>query len=365
LRKVFVSGCYDPLHAGHITFFRAARALGDHLTVCFASDAVLWTHKKRPASLPEEHKRAILESLETVDEVVIGRDENLGLDFASHFERLRPDVLAVTEDDRYEVIKQKLCEEVGAEYVVLPKSDPKFEPISSTAIVKQMVRPAELPLRVDLAGSWLDVPELARADGFVVNCAITPGISLWEWPYESEAGLGGSAAWVMLQGEQPLETEMAQGAGWQDPAVIAETGLCVWRSGKRPVLDLKRSGDLLKGRLALYWTEKREERTWLQRQWNSPRDLAAIAAASQIAREAVLNEDIEKLAAAMQATYKMQLAEGMSPLPEGDALVMKYCGRGWGGYAVALFACQADRDQQTSAEGERWRSIEPFCRERI
>ena len=36
MRKVFVSGCYDVLHAGHVEFFRAAKALGDHLTVCFA-----------------------------------------------------------------------------------------------------------------------------------------------------------------------------------------------------------------------------------------------------------------------------------------------------------------------------------------
>ena len=31
--KVFVSGCYDIVHAGHVQFFSEARALGDHLTV--------------------------------------------------------------------------------------------------------------------------------------------------------------------------------------------------------------------------------------------------------------------------------------------------------------------------------------------
>ena len=34
---VFVSGCYDILHAGHIQFLREARALGDELTVCLAA----------------------------------------------------------------------------------------------------------------------------------------------------------------------------------------------------------------------------------------------------------------------------------------------------------------------------------------
>jgi cytidyltransferase-like protein len=33
----FVSGCYDVLHAGHLQFFRDAKALGDYLTVSFAS----------------------------------------------------------------------------------------------------------------------------------------------------------------------------------------------------------------------------------------------------------------------------------------------------------------------------------------
>ncbi|MFZ9683667.1 MAG: adenylyltransferase/cytidyltransferase family protein, partial [Cephaloticoccus sp.] len=44
MRKIFVSGCYDIIHAGHIQFFREARALGDFLTVCFASAEVLWIH---------------------------------------------------------------------------------------------------------------------------------------------------------------------------------------------------------------------------------------------------------------------------------------------------------------------------------
>ena len=41
MRKVFVTGCYDILHAGHIQFFEEARALGDYLIVSFASSEVL------------------------------------------------------------------------------------------------------------------------------------------------------------------------------------------------------------------------------------------------------------------------------------------------------------------------------------
>ena len=56
MKKIFVSGCYDILHAGHLQFFEEARALGDHLTVSFASSEVLWFHKRRKPSIPDEHK---------------------------------------------------------------------------------------------------------------------------------------------------------------------------------------------------------------------------------------------------------------------------------------------------------------------
>ncbi|MEC7287801.1 MAG: adenylyltransferase/cytidyltransferase family protein, partial [Verrucomicrobiota bacterium] len=77
MKKVFISGCYDILHGGHIQFFREARALGHHLTVCFASDEILWKHKKRRSSLPQDHKLALMTALDMVDQVVIGDGNEL------------------------------------------------------------------------------------------------------------------------------------------------------------------------------------------------------------------------------------------------------------------------------------------------
>ena len=113
MKKVFISGCYDILHAGHIQFFKEAKALGDHLTVCFASDQVLWAHKHRRSSIPQEHKKAIIQSLEMVDNVVVGENMEIGLDFKDHFMLLKPDILAVTEDDQYGEIKRELCVQTG------------------------------------------------------------------------------------------------------------------------------------------------------------------------------------------------------------------------------------------------------------
>lgn len=160
--RVFVSGCYDILHAGHLQFFREARALGSHLTVSFASADVLWRHKQRRSSLPDDHKQALIAGMNGVDAVVVGCGHEEGLDFKDDFLRLRPDILAVTEDDKYADAKRALCTEVGARYIVLPKTPPQFSPVSTTQIVHFIRAPEMAPLRVDFAGGWLDVPRFAR-----------------------------------------------------------------------------------------------------------------------------------------------------------------------------------------------------------
>ena len=282
--RVFVSGCYDILHAGHVQFFREARALGDHLTVCFASNDVLWLHKQRRSSLPDEHKRALIAALTPVDEVLVGAGHDEGIDFKEHFLRLRPDILAVTEDDKYAPLKQALCAEVGARYVVMPKTPPQFPPISTTQIVKFIRAPEVAPLRVDFGGGWLDVPRHARTGAYIVNCAISPTVSLREWPYERNAGLGGSGAWALLNGKDGIGSELDLGVGWQDPAVIAETGLCVWRSGPRPVLEVKTNGEFLSGRMALLWTGSPHDTPGMA---DGARNYDAIEHAGATARKAV------------------------------------------------------------------------------
>ncbi len=138
IKKVFVSGCYDILHGGHIEFFTQAKALGDYLIVSFASDRILQIYKNKKTSIPERHKRKILESLRMVDEVVMGdQEEKVGLDFKEHFLRIKPDILAVTEDDKFGEQKIKLCAQIEAEYIVLPK-DLDFEKTSTTEIINKI-----------------------------------------------------------------------------------------------------------------------------------------------------------------------------------------------------------------------------------
>ncbi len=359
MKKVFVSGCYDILHAGHLQFFEEARALGDYLIVSFASAEVLWHHKRRKPSIPDDHKRALLMGLRMIDEVVVTQGHKEGVDFEEDFLRIRPDFLIVTEDDKYGDIKRELCRQVGAEYTVLPKTPPRFEPVSTSSIVRWVQAPTEAPLRIDFAGGWLDVPRFARPGEFIVNCAISPLVSLREWPYEKQAGLGGSGAWALLNGRDGVDSEVDLGVGWQDPAVIRETGLCVWRSGQRPVLDFKHNGDFLTGMMAIHWTGTQHDTPGVV---NLARDFDRIAQSGRIAREGVLHADIARLAEGVNFYHATQLDEGMDVLPDiPGAIARKYCGGGHGGYALYLFTDSGLRDQAVLA-GPDLRSVEPFCR---
>jgi len=68
-KVVLVTGGFDPLHSGHIEYFKAARELGDHLVVGLNSDEWLTRKKGRPFMSFKE-RAAIIKELECVDEVI-------------------------------------------------------------------------------------------------------------------------------------------------------------------------------------------------------------------------------------------------------------------------------------------------------
>ena len=59
---------------------------------------------------------------------------------------------------------------------------------------------------------------------------------------------------LCIEDKNGVETELSLGVGWQDPAVIMETGLCVWRSGKRAILEYKTNPDWLEKKMLILWT---------------------------------------------------------------------------------------------------------------
>lgn len=355
MKKVFVSGCYDILHAGHIQFFKDARALGDHLTVCFASDEVLKIYKDREPSLPHDNKAVLIGSFSFVDRVVTSSDVDPIFDFVGHINRDKPDILAVTEDDRHQKEKQRFCKKYGIKFVVLPKTNPVTQ-VSTSKILRSISRTEQVPLRVDFAGGWLDVPDLARKGGFIVNCAISPLVSIDHWPYELNSGLGGSAAHAILDVKNGVVAEFKRGVGWQDPAIIRETGLCIWRSGKTPVLEAKYNPSWLKGKMLIYYAGGKHQTASLV---SRKRDYDLIFKASLLAKIAVENSDIQTLAEAIGMSYEVQLGEKMKDLPAiKGAIAKKHLGGGHGGYALYLFKTKKDRDAAASRRGAK--VIEPY-----
>ncbi len=359
MKKVFVSGSFNVLHAGHIRFFRDASALGDYLIVSFPPADLLWKLYDKKSLLDDADKLALLRSLQMVDEVILSTDDDVELSFRSAFLESKPDILAVTTDDLYKEAKKRLCDEHGVEFVVLEKTQPEGKATSSSEVVSRIKAPLHVPLRVDFAGGWLDVPENAIPGEYIVNCSISPTVSLKEWDYRQGAGLGGSGGWSVLNGWDPVNSELGLGVGWQDPAVIAETGACVWCSGPKPVLDFKNTGEFLNGRMAVYDTRIKHDTPGLA---GLKRNFEKIAKAARVARLGVQEKDINVLAVGVQLSYQLQLDEGMAPLPAvGDCLAHKYCGGGHGGYALYLYETPEAR-AAALAECEYLYPIEPYCR---
>jgi len=72
---VLVTGGFDPLHSGHIEYFRAAKQLGDLLIVGLNSDAWLARKKGQPF-MPLEERRAIVGSLKDVHATMTFNDDD-------------------------------------------------------------------------------------------------------------------------------------------------------------------------------------------------------------------------------------------------------------------------------------------------
>lgn len=66
---VLVTGGFDPLHSGHIEYFKAAKALGDELHVGVNSDEWLTNKKGRPF-MPFAERATVIENLSMVDKVI-------------------------------------------------------------------------------------------------------------------------------------------------------------------------------------------------------------------------------------------------------------------------------------------------------
>ncbi len=131
-RIVFTNGCFDLLHAGHVSYLRQARALGDRLIVAVNDDASVHRLKGagRPLN-PVARRMAVLAGLETVDWVVSFTEDTP----EQLLQRLQPDILVKGGDYRQDqVVGWQIVTGYGGEVRTLGLVDD----CSTTALVERI-----------------------------------------------------------------------------------------------------------------------------------------------------------------------------------------------------------------------------------
>jgi cytidyltransferase-like protein len=174
-KKVFVSGCFDMLHSGHIAFFREAASYGD-LYVALGADQTVYDLKGRLPVNTEDERLFMVQAVSYVKQAFVSQGSGM-LDFENELRSLSPDMFIVNEDGNIPA-KQQLCTELGIEYMIL-KRDPHADlPRRSTTSLRTV---EQVPYRIDLAGGWLDQPYVSKFhSGAVITISIHPTVNFNE-----------------------------------------------------------------------------------------------------------------------------------------------------------------------------------------
>jgi FAD synthetase len=101
MTTVLASGVFDLIHYGHIRFLEEAKRAGgkgSKLVVIVARDETVKRLKGSFPVIPEDQRRAIVESLEVVDEALLGFED---LDLTRVIQQLKPEIIVVGHDQDY------------------------------------------------------------------------------------------------------------------------------------------------------------------------------------------------------------------------------------------------------------------------
>lgn len=176
MKKVFVSGCYDLLHSGHVEFFRQASQYGD-LYVGIGSDQTILGYKHHKTFYPEQERLFMVKSIKYVKDAYINAGDGI-MDFVPTIDIVKPDIFVVNADGSSET-KRQFCEERGIEYVVLQRTPAEGLTARSSTDIKDST--CQLPTRLDLAGTWIDQPYVScYAPGWAITMSLLPTFEVRE-----------------------------------------------------------------------------------------------------------------------------------------------------------------------------------------
>ncbi len=232
-KKVFVSGCFDLLHSGHIRFLEKAAAYGE-VYVAIGSDRTVAELKGRAPITTEAERKYMLEAVRHVSQCVISRGNGL-MDFVAELKKIKPDIFLVNVEGNTPA-KSELCRQMGIKYVVLDRDPHGDLPPRSTTNLR---RECHIPYRLDLAGGWLDQPFVSRlCAGPVITISLEPTLEFNErsgmasstrrraielWQTNIPAGNPEKLAQVLFAYENPPGTTVFSGS--QDSLGIVLPGL--------------------------------------------------------------------------------------------------------------------------------------------
>lgn len=366
MKKVFVSGCYDLLHSGHVEFFRQASQFGE-LYVGIGSDQTILGYKHHKTFYPEQERLFMVKSIRYVKDAFINQGDGI-MDFIPTVDMVKPDVFVVNADGGSET-KRKFCEERGIEYVELQRTPAEGLTARSSTDIKNST--CQLPTRLDLAGTWIDQPYVScYAPGWAITMSLVPTFEVRE-----RCGLSTSTR-NMIKKIWPMKLPD------MNPEILAKLVFCFENdpersdgiiSGAQDSIGICMPGLVRHYYNNRFWPEKFETcsdeavLTWLESHiCMIPMDprrpgcsvvegkditevkVKALAKAADDCWNAILSKDFPAFAAAFKASFDAQVAmfpamiqgcvqgfiDQYSVLPEVHAWKMP--GAGGGGYLVLV-----------------------------
>lgn len=115
MKKVAISGYFDPIHVGHLEYISLSKKLGDYLIVIINNNHQC-TLKKGKHFMDENDRAKILEAIVGVDEVFISIDQDRTV--CKSLEKIRPDIFT-NGGDRHnrEIPEAIVCKKYGIELI--------------------------------------------------------------------------------------------------------------------------------------------------------------------------------------------------------------------------------------------------------
>ena len=115
MKKVCISGYFDPLHVGHLEYINKAKELGDYLVV-IVNNNLQCKLKKGKFFMDEKDRVEIVNNLKSVDEVFLSVDKDRTV--SKSLEKLKPSVFANGGDRKnYEIPESKICNLYGIKII--------------------------------------------------------------------------------------------------------------------------------------------------------------------------------------------------------------------------------------------------------